>query len=55
MPPRAILDMKLGGSGSELDGVGHVGISLFLTRVGQLLRQLLWRVLDVWGRREASS
>jgi hypothetical protein len=47
MPPRAILDMKLGGSGSELDGLGHVGVSSFLTRVGQLLRQLWWRALDV--------
>jgi hypothetical protein len=51
--PRAILDMNLGGSGSELDGLGHVGGSSFLARVGQLLRQ--WRVFDVWGRCEASS
>jgi hypothetical protein len=50
MPPRAILDMNLGGSGSELDGLGHVGGSSFLARVGQLLRQFSWRVLDVWGR-----
>jgi hypothetical protein len=48
MQLRAILDMKLGLNGSELDG--HVGVSSFLTRIHQLLRQLLWSVLDVWGR-----
>jgi hypothetical protein len=47
MPPRAILDMKLGGSGSELEGLGHVEVSSFLTRIDQLLRQLLWGVLNV--------
>jgi hypothetical protein len=41
MPPRTILDMKLEGSGSELDGLGHVGVSSFLTRIDQLLRKLL--------------
>jgi hypothetical protein len=60
MPPRDILDVKLGGSGSKLDGLGHVGFSSFLTRMDQnkqftLLRQLLRRVLDLWRRREASS
>jgi hypothetical protein len=44
MPPRSILDMKLGGSGSVPDGHGHVGVSSFLTRIDQLLRHLLWRV-----------
>jgi hypothetical protein len=55
MPPRAILDMKLGGSGSELNGLGHIRVSSFLTRIVQQLRKLLWVVLDVWGRREAFS
>jgi hypothetical protein len=53
MPPRAIRDMKLGGSSSELDGLGRVGVSSFITRMDLLPRQLLWSVLDVWGRREA--
>jgi hypothetical protein len=47
MPPRAILDVKLGGTGSELDGLGHVRVSSHLTRIDQMLRQLLRGVLDV--------
>jgi hypothetical protein len=45
MPPRALLDMKLGGSSSELDGLGDVVVSSILTRMDQLLRQILWRFL----------
>jgi hypothetical protein len=49
MPPRAILKMKLGGSDSELDGLDHVVVFVFLTCVDQLLRQLLWSAEDVSG------
>jgi hypothetical protein len=49
MPPLAILDMRLGGSGNELDGVGDVVVSSFLTRVDQLLLQMLWKVLWMFG------
>jgi hypothetical protein len=48
MQLRPIQDMELGLNCSELDG--HVGVSSFLTRIHQLLCQLLWSVLDVWGR-----
>jgi hypothetical protein len=47
MPPRVILHVKLGGTGSQLDGLGHVGVSSHLTRIDQMLRQLLRGVLDV--------
>jgi hypothetical protein len=44
-----MLDMKLGGSGSELDDLGDVVVSSFLTRMDQLLRQMLWRFIWLFG------
>jgi hypothetical protein len=50
MPQHAILDMKLKGSGSDLDGLGDVVVSLFVAASNAMELSL-----DGWGRREASS